>query len=174
MHRIAVTVVALLLVPSWWSAAAPAMHWQEVQSTAAGFAVLFPGKPKLVLTPVANAHGAVEHSWRLDISDHETYELAVTIYPGATFPPPTIAFYDRLLDGYAANSQTHLRTRRMIAVDGHPAVEAFFDGDHDFHHLIDILVVGDRLYIVASGGSGAYERNADALKFHRSFRLLGS
>lgn len=173
MRRIAVFgLAALLFLPVAWSAAAPAKHWQEVRSDADGFAALFPGKPTLSAEPVPNSHGAVQRTWRLDVSNHETYQLAVTIFHGYTFPPPTPDLYDHLLAGYAASSRTHLRNRRMIDIVGHPAVEAIFDTDHDFHHLVDVLVVGDHLYVIASGGRGAHEQDADALKFGRSFRLL--
>lgn len=169
-----IALAAVLVLPAPWSVAAPAKQWQAVRSAADGFAALFPGKPALKAEPVPNSHGAVQRTWRLDISDHETYQLAVTIFHGYTFPPPTLDLYDHLLAGYAGSSRSHVRTRHMIDIAGHPAAEAIFDSDdgHDFHHLVDVLIVGDHLYIVASGGRGAHEHDADALKFHNSFRLL--
>ncbi|MGH7014719.1 MAG: hypothetical protein ACREEL_11310 [Stellaceae bacterium] len=173
MRRLAILAfAAVLALPAWGAVAAPAKSWHEVRSTADGFAIQFPGKPKFSTDPVPNAHGAVQHSWHLDISAHETYQVASVFYEGYVMPPPTPELYAKLLAGYATSSQTRLRTQRPISIGGHPAAEAIFDADHDFHRLVDVLLIENRLYIVASASSGAHETDADALKFRNSFRLL--
>jgi hypothetical protein len=102
--------------------------------------------------------------------------VSVIEMPPTTTPPvPTIDYYGRVVERFAAGSHAMLREDYTATVGGLPGFEAVLDDwTDDMHHLIDIVQVGNRLYMVGSAGPKGHETAPDAIRFRDSFRLTSS
>lgn len=177
-RRAAAAMMAVMVVVAAGGGPADAgPAWRQVRSAEDGFAAAFPGTARFESHPVAGLPGAVQHDWTLNPSKTENYRLSVTAYPPGTLPEaPDFAFYQRLVTAYAHGTRTRLRNRYAKTISGHPGMEAIFDDDatgNGLHHLLDIVAVGDRLYMVISAGPDGHAASAGAARFRDSFRLTG-
>jgi hypothetical protein len=152
-------------------------QWAEFQSPEHGFAVEFPGTPKLTSTPVEGQNPLLQYDFQVSVGDDTVYSVVVFEYPAGKAPSPiTNDFYVKLVNAYAKGSDSRLRKRGEATVAGHAGFEAISDGDNGkgrINHLVDVVPSGDRIYMLVSAGPKGHATDDDAEHFRDSFRLLG-
>jgi hypothetical protein len=159
------------------TAQAPAPQWTEFQSPERGFAVSFPGTPKVTSTPVEGQNPLLQYDFQVNVGEDTVYTVVVFEYPSGKGPSPvTDDFYVKLVNAYAKGSESRLRKRGAATVAGRPGFEAIADGDSSkgkLNHLVDVIPAGDRVYMLVSAGPKGFATSDDAEHFRDSFRLLG-
>ncbi|MGH6748175.1 MAG: hypothetical protein ACRECI_02490 [Methyloceanibacter sp.] len=152
-------------------------QWSEFQSPERGFAVEFPGTPKMTSTPVEGQNPLLQYDFQVSVGDDTVYTVVVFEYPAGKAPSPiTDDFYVRLVNAYAKGSDSRLRKRGEATIAGHAGFEAISDGDSGkgrINHLVDVVPSGDRIYMLVSAGPKGHATDDDAERFRDSFRLLG-
>jgi hypothetical protein len=79
-----------------------------------------------------------------------------------------------VVERFAAGSHAMLREDYLATVAGLPGFEAILDDwSDDLHHLVDLVQVGNRLFMIGSSGPKGHESGVDAIRFRDSFRLTG-
>ncbi len=149
-------------------------QWTEFQSPERGFAVSFPGTPKVTSAPVEGQNPLLEHDFQVNVGE-DVYTVVVFEYPAGKAPSPIDTdYYVRLVNAYAKGSESRLRKRGPATVAGRPGFEAIADdGKGKLNHLVDVVPAGDRIYMLATAGPKNHATDDDAERFRDSFRLLG-
>lgn len=157
------------------SAAPQASQWAEFQSPERGFAVSFPGQPKVTTAPVEGQNPLLQYDFQVSIGDDTVYSVVVFEYPDGKAPSRLDNdYYVRLVNAYAKGSESRLRKRGPATIAGRSGFEAIADdGKGKLNHLIDIVPAGNRIYMLATAGSRNHATGDDAERFRDSFRLLG-
>jgi len=151
------------------------MQWAEFQSPERGFAVSFPGTPKMTSVPVEGQNPLLQYDFQVSVGDNTVYSVTVFEYPAGKAPSRIDNdYYVRLVNAYAKGSEARLRKRGPVTVAGRSGFEAIADdGKGKLNHLVDILPAGNRIYILATAGPRNHATGDDAERFRDSFRLLG-
>ncbi len=156
---------------------APEPQWTEFQSPERGFAVSFPGVPKVTSTPVEGQNPLLQYDFQVNVGEDTVYTVVVFEYPSGKGPSPvTDDFYVKLVNAYAKGSESRLRKRGAATVAGRSGFEAITDGDSGkgkLNHLVDVVPAGDRIYMLVAAGPKGFATGDDAEKFRDSFRVLG-
>ena len=190
MHMRRLTLASLMLAASVLLAAAEekpaettsstaptapaAPQWSEFKSDAQGFAVSFPGQPKVTTAPVEGQNPLLQHDFQVSVGEDAVYTLIVFEYPQGKAPKADTDYYVKLMIAYAKGSETRLRKRGPATVDGRPAFEGIADdGKNKLTHLVTVVPLGNRIYMLASASPRAKGIPEDAERFRDSFRLLG-
>lgn len=149
-------------------------QWTEFQSPERGFAVSFPGTPKVTSAPVEGQNPLLQHDFQVSVGEDTVYTVVVFEYPAGKAPnPPDTDYYVKLVNAYAKGSESRLRKRGPATVAGHPGFEAIADdGKGKLNHLVDVVPVGDRIYMLVTAGPKGHATGDDAERFRDSFRLL--
>jgi hypothetical protein len=166
--------------PGWTEFQSPerqdqAPGWTEFQSPERGFAIAFPGAPKMTSTPVEGQNPLTQYEFELGLGDDTVYNVVVFEYPAGKAPnPPDLDYYAKLVAAYAKGSDSRLRKKGPATVAGHQGYEAMADDNKGkLNHLIDIVPGGDRIYMLVSAGPKGHAASDDAEHFRDSFRLVG-
>ena len=184
-----VTLAALLLLappsiaaaqnqsapPATAPAAPQGMQWAEFQSPERGFAVSFPGTPKMTSMPVEGQNPLLQYDFQVSVGDNTVYSVVVFEYPAGKAPSRlNNDYYVRLVSAYAKGSEARLRKHGPVTVAGRSGFEAIADdGKGKLNHLVDIVPAGNRIYMLATAGPRNHATGDDAERFRDSFRLLG-
>jgi hypothetical protein len=149
-------------------------QWTEFQSLERGFAVSFPGTPKVTSAPVEGQNPLLQHDFQVNVGE-DVYSVVVFEYPAGKAPnSPDTDFYVKLVNAYAKGSESRLRKRGPATIAGHSGFEAIADdGKGKLNHLVDVVPAGDRIYMLATAGPKNHATGDDAARFRDSFRLLG-
>jgi hypothetical protein len=149
-------------------------QWTEFQSPERGFAVSFPGAPKVTSAPVEGQNPLLQHDFQVNVGEDTVYTVVVFEYPAGKAPnPPDTDYYVKLVNAYAKGSESRLRKRGPATVAGRPGFEAIADdGKGKLNHLVDVVPVGDRIYMLVTAGPKGHATGDDAERFRDSFRLL--
>ncbi len=162
--------------PDTTTATPPEPQWGEFQSPERGFAVSFPGAPKVTSTPVEGQNPLVQYDFQVNVGEDTVYSVVVFEYSAGKGPSPvTDDFYVKLVNAYAKGSESRLRKRGAATVAGRSGFEAITDGDSGkgkLNHLVDVVPAGDRIYMLVAAGPKGFATSDDAEKFRNSFRLL--
>jgi len=152
----------------------PDEQWTEFQSPERGFAVSFPGTPKVTSAPVEGQNPLLQHDFQVSVGEDTVYTVVVFEYPAGKAPnPPDTDYYVKLVNAYAKGSESRLRKRGPATVAGRPGFEAIADdGKGKLNHLVDVVPVGDRIYMLVTAGPKGHATGDDAERFRDSFRLL--
>jgi hypothetical protein len=164
--------------PSAGVAAVPApgaSQWAEFQSPERGFAVSFPGTPKVTAVPVEGQNPLLQYDFQVNVGDDTVYSVVVFEYSDGKAPSRLDNdYYVRLVNAYAKGSESRLRKRGPTTVAGRSGFEAIADdGKGKLNHLVDIVPAGNRIYMLATVGPRNHAMGDDAERFRDSFRLLG-
>ena len=155
---------------------APEPQWAEFQAPERGFAVSFPGTPKLTSTPVEGQNPLVQYDYQVNVGDDTVYTVVVFEYSSGKGPSPvTDDFYVKLVNAYAKGSDSRLRKRGAATVAGRSGFEAIADGDSGkgkLNHLVDVVPAGDRIFMLVAAGPKGFATGDEAEKFRDSFRVL--
>jgi hypothetical protein len=156
---------------------APEPQWAEFQSPERGFAVSFPGTPKLTSTPVEGQNPLVQYDYQVNVGEDTVYTVVVFEYSSGKGPNAVNDdFYVKLVNAYAKGSESRLRKRGAATVAGRSGFEAIADGDSGkgkLNHLVDVVPAGDRIFMLVAAGPKGFATGDDAEKFRDSFRILG-
>jgi hypothetical protein len=149
-------------------------QWTEFQSPERGFAISFPGTPKVTSAPVEGQNPLLQHDFQVSVGEDTVYTVVVFEYPAGKAPnPPDTDYYVKLVNAYAKGSESRLRKRGPATVAGRPGFEAIADdGKGKLNHLVDVVPVGDRIYMLVTAGPKGHATGDDAERFRDSFRLL--
>lgn len=161
--------------PATAPAAPQGMQWAEFQSPERGFAVSFPGTPKMTSVPVEGQNPLLQYDFQVSLGDNTVYSVVVFEYPAGKAPSRLDNdYYVKLVNAYAKGSEARLRTRGPATVAGRSGFEAIADdGKGKLNHLVDIVPAGNRIYMLATAGPRNHATGDDAERFRDSFRLLG-
>ena len=155
---------------------APEPQWAEFQAPERGFAVSFPGTPKLTSTAVEGQNPLVQYDYQVNVGDDTVYTVVVFEYSSGKGPSPvTDDFYVKLVNAYAKGSESRLRKRGAATVGGRSGFEAIADGDSGkgkLNHLVDVVPAGDRIFMLVAAGPKGFATGDEAEKFRDSFRVL--
>jgi hypothetical protein len=155
-------------------AAPTASQWSEFKSDKQGFAVSFPGAPKVTTAPVEGQNPLLQHDFQVSVGEDTVYTVVVFEYPQGKAPKADTDYYVKLMNAYAKGSETRLRRRGPATVDGHAGFEGIADdGKNKLTHLVTVVPQGNRIYMLASALPRAKGIPEDAERFRDSFRLLG-
>lgn len=176
--RISVRITAfagmLVLSAGFWSCAlgqttGGTSLWTELRLPEHDFSVMFPGTPSPKDVPSDPGLRSYEFITK---SSNDVYFIVISYYqPGTT--PTTSEIYRATIDACAKRSQSAVLWRNPITLAGHEGAEALLDKqDHSISFLIDLVMIGNRLYLIASSGPKGHENSSDAARFRDSFHLL--
>jgi hypothetical protein len=170
MRMAAAAIAALSLLGS--VGGGMAATWTEVWVPDPGFAIDFPAPPSFATRPVDDTSERRQQYWAAHDGGRVFVVTVVDMPPEAVPEIPTIDYYGHMIEHYAAGSRAMLREDYLETVAGFPGAEAVLDDwTDDVHHLLDLVLVGNRLFMVGSAGPKGHETGADALRFRDSFRL---
>jgi hypothetical protein len=149
-------------------------RWTEFQSAERGFAIAFPGTPKVTNTPVAGQNPLIQHEFQVSVGSDTVYSIVVFEYPAGKAPsPPDNDYYLKVVNAYAKGSDTRLRKKGRATIAEREGYEAMAeDARGKLNHLVDIVPDGDRIYMLATAGPRGHASSDDAVRFRDSFRLL--
>ena len=150
-------------------------QWTEFQSPERGFAISFPGTPKVTSVPVEGQNPLLQYDFQVSVGDDTVYSVVVFEYPAGKAPSQLDNdYYVKLVNAYAKGSESRLRKRGPATVAGRSGFEAIADdGKGKLNHLVDVVPAGDRIYMLATAGPKNHATGDDAERFRDSFRLLG-
>jgi len=169
------TTAALIAAFSLTASVAAAATWSEVWVPDLGFAVEFPEAPTFATRPVPWNNEGRQQYWAVERGGRSFVVSVIEMPPSTTPPLPTIDYYGRVVERFAAGSHAMLREDYLATVAGLPGFEAILDDwTDDMHHLVDLVQVGNRLFMIGSAGPKGHESDADAIRFRDSFRLTGA
>jgi hypothetical protein len=163
--------------PTATTPAAPdAAQWAEFQSPERGFAVSFPGQPKVTTAPVEGQNPLLQYDFQVSVGADTVYSVVVFEYPDGKAPSRLDNdYYVRLVNAYAKGSESRLRKRGPVTLAGRSGFEAIADdGKGKLNHLVDIVPAENRVYMLATAGPRNHATGDDAERFRDSFRLLGN
>jgi hypothetical protein len=149
-------------------------QWTEFQSPERGFAISFPGTPKITSTPVEGQNPLLQYDFQVSVAEDTVFSVVVFEYPAGRGPSPDADAYIKLVNAYAKGSESRLRKRGPATVAGHSGFEAISDDSKGkLSHLIDVVPSGDRIYMLVTAGPRGHATGDEAKRFRDSFRLLG-
>jgi len=149
-------------------------QWTEFQSPERGFAVTFPGAPKITTSPVEGQNPLLQYDFQVSLGEDTVYSVVVFEYPPGKGPSPDNDTYVKLVNAYAKGSESRVRKRGTATIAGYPGFEAISDDKTGkLSHLIAVVPSGDRIYMLVTAGPKSHATGGDATRFRDSFRLLG-
>jgi hypothetical protein len=152
--------------------AAAQEKWIDYREPAQGFAVQFPGPPKVTRTDVRGKFPLTHFQYEF-VTANRVYNISVMAFTKDAPDTSGIAFLSGLIANYAKGTKTALRTQNTAAIAGHPALEAVTeDAANDRYHLVDIFAVAPRVYLIVSEGPKGHETSTEAKRFRNSFKLI--
>ena len=83
----------------------------EFQSPEQGFAVSFPGAPKVTTAPVEGQNPLLQHDFQVSVGEDTVYTVVVFEYPQGKVPKPDTDYYVKLMNAYAKGSETRSAQR---------------------------------------------------------------
>jgi hypothetical protein len=154
--------------------AAEEPQWTEFQSPERGFAVTFPGAPKMTSAAVEGQNPLRQYDFQVSLGEDTVYSVVVFEYSAGKGPSPDNDTYVKLVNAYAKGSETRLRKRGTATIAGYSGFEAIADDKKGkLSHLIDVVPSGDRIYMLVTAGPKSHATGDGAKRFRDSFRLLG-
>lgn len=171
MRRLAAFLALLLLVVT--AGDSVAQQWVDFTSKEIGFTAQFPETPTTKVEQAKAGNVSYTEHWFSVDHGEQAYIIVMFDYPSGTLPrnPSTNYLSDRIKD-FAKGSGTVVRSQYPVTIAGRPGMEAITDDDaQNIHYLLDILVVGNRMFALLSGGGKGHETSDDAIRFRNAFRL---
>ena len=148
-------------------------QWSEFKSDTQGFAITFPGAPKVTSAAVDGQNPLVQHDFQVSLGETTVYTVVVFEFPQGRAPKADTDYYVKIMNAYAKGSEARLRRRGPATVAGHSGFEAIADdGKNKLTHLVTVVPSGDRIYMLASASPRSRGVDDDAERFRDSFRLL--
>jgi hypothetical protein len=169
--RFPFVILAAIVLLGWSLPVGAADQWKEFRSPQTGFADVFPSPPKATTTQQSDK---TQYEFQSNPDSSHSYEVAVFEFkPGVSAGSSDADYFTGLINAYAQGSGSTLRSQHLVTILEHTGAEAILDDNAaDLHHLLDIVAVGNRLYLIISAGPKGHETSADAKRFRDSFQLI--
>src|SRR5258708_3158330 len=151
-------------------------EWTEVKRPELGFVTMFPQAPKVSEQTMKEGSGAyTQHMFSLD-QGGRGYLIAVFEYqPGVVPSKPDDTYFSKLLNAYLDGSHSRLREKHPKTIAGHLGVEAIADDVQETaSHLLDLIAVGARLYLLVFIAPKGHQTYTSALPFPTPSPLLAT
>lgn len=147
--------------------------WTPFTSIRDGFAISFPGTPAIAAGSDVPA-GTGYRTYRVRRSG-TVYSISVRGYAPNGAPEASTKTYATLLRAYASGAHCSLKPSRALVIAGTLALEArCIDRPGKLDHLVDVLISGDRLYLMVAAGPPGSATSPSAARFHESFALVSA
>lgn len=175
MHKVMLAVAAL--VASFGAVAnAQQQQWIEHRSPELGFSAHFPQAPQTASERRQSNDKKVAYTantFQAAGKDREFF-IAVFEYPPGILPRnPDANYWSARVRDFANGSVTSVVREGPITLAGQGGVEAVTTSGKGASYLLDVILRGNRLYTMVSGGPDGHESSPDAIRFRDSLRLLG-
>lgn len=166
MHRFALALLAFafLVVP-----ASAQAQWRDFRSQTDDFSVSLPDEPTITSRQMSDKK-STQSMYRVDVGDFIYLISVINMEKGTGLKDPDRAYYQDMLKDYAEDSETSLRHSRPANIAGKPGIEGQFEGSKS-RQQVQILVDGDRIYLLVYAGPKGQYNSEDATRFRSSFRL---
>jgi hypothetical protein len=167
MRRIFAALVLLVFQLGFASAQD---QWREFRFAADGFVVSLPQEPTVTSRRIKDTKAT--QSMFLIEKGELAYLVSVIHMEKGTGPKnPDQKYFQNLIKNYAEGSTTTVRTSKLATIAGKPGIDGISDTANSAHQ-VQILVAGDRVYMVIYVGPKGQENSADAVRFRNSFKLI--
>ena len=167
MYRLAFALLVLVLQ---FLPASAQDQWREFRSDADGFVVSFPQDPTVTSQRIKDSK-ATQSMFLIEKGELSYLVSVVHMEKGTGPKKPDAKYFQNLMKNYADGSKTTLRTTKPGPVAGKPGIDGITDTGNSVHR-VQILVSGDRVYMVIYVGPKGQENGADATRFRNSFKLI--
>lgn len=163
-------LAALVLLSLHAGLAAAQDQWREVRGDAYGFVVSMPKDPTYT-SRIIGTSKATQTNFLIENGAITYLVSVIQLEKGKGPKNPDRAYFDNLMKNYAEGSTTKLRTSKLATIAGSPGVDGISDAGESAHQ-VQILVSGDRVYMVVYVGPKGQETSADPVRFRSSFKLI--
>ncbi|MBI5818981.1 MAG: hypothetical protein HZA88_08325 [Verrucomicrobia bacterium] len=147
------------------------IQWKPYRSEAEGYTIQMPGDPK----EQPRLKPDDSHTVKCNVSPHEIYYVnSYGISAEGVARIGVAKFFRTIRDSVlAGNTSYSLRSEKEITLDGHPGLEFIVnDPQNNSVILVNVYVVGNRLYQLMAGVPRGSENSTSVLKFFYTFRLI--
>jgi hypothetical protein len=161
---------ACLLLALQFAPASAQDQWREFRADADGFVISLPQEPTVTSRRIKDTKAT--QSMFLIEKGELAYLVSVIHMEKGTGPKnPDQKYFQNLMKNYAEGSSTKVRTSKLATIAGKPGIDGISDAGNSAHQ-VQILVSGDRVYMVIYVGPKGQESSADATRFRSSFKLI--
>jgi hypothetical protein len=165
-----VLTALVLFLGLWVLPAAAQDQWREMKSETDGFAVMMPATPTITARRIGTS-AATQTMFLIDKGEIAYLVSVIQLEQGKGPKSPDSAYYQKLMKDYVTGSKTTLRSTRDASVSGRPGLEGISDSEGSTH-LVDLVAVGDRIYMVVYVGAKGQENGPDATRYRESFKII--
>jgi hypothetical protein len=164
-------VLAALTISLMLGVARAAEPWKEFRSNEGGFAVSFPGTPKMT-TSDPNQPGATSHSFYVNAGASSYVVIYADYEPGTLNGKDPQGLFDSGRDNLIKGNKVKIRVDRKFTLANHPARKIVLEAADGTIQIYNLYLVNDRIYEVISGGPKGFDKSADAKRFNDSFHFI--
>jgi len=162
-------LIALVLLALQTGLAVAQNQWREFRSDSDGFVVSLPQTPAITSRRIGTSN-ATQTNFLIE-SGPITYLVSVIQLEKGKGPKnPDGPYFQNLMKNYTEGSTTTLRTSKLATISGKPGIDGISDAGNSAHQ-VQVLVSGDRVYMVVYVGAKGQENSADPVRFRGSFKL---
>ena len=169
MRAIAAILIAPLLVVQV-AAAGAQEAWRAFRADADGFSIELPVTPAISARRIGKSE-ATQTNFLIERGSVAYLVSVIQLAKGSGPKKADNAYYQNLMKNYAEGSKTVVRSTRAATLAGRPAFEGISDAA-EAAHVVDLMALGDRVYMVVYVGRKGEEAGKDAVRFRDSFKLL--
>jgi hypothetical protein len=145
-------------------------QWREFRSDADGFVVALPQTPAITSRRIGTSN-ATQTNFLIENGAITYLVSVIQLEQGKGPKNPDRAYFQNLMKNYVEGSKTTLRTSKTATIVGKPGIDGISDAGNSAHQ-VQVLVAGDRVYMVVYVGPKGQENSADPVRFRGSFKLL--
>lgn len=145
-------------------------QWREFRSDADGFAVSLPQAPTVTSRRIKDTK-ATQSMFLIEKGEFAYLVSVIQMEKGTGPKNPDQKYFQNLMKNYTEGSTTTLRASKLATIAGKPGIDGISDAG-DSAHQVQILVSGDRVYMVIYVGPKGQENSPDASRFRSSFTLI--
>ena len=145
-------------------------QWREFRSDADGFVVSLPQAPTVTSRRIKDTK-ATQSMFLIEKGELAYLVSVIQMEKGTGPKNPDQKYFQNLMKNYTEGSTTTLRTSKPATIAGKPGIDGISDAGNSTHQ-VQILVPGDRVYMVIYVGPKGQENSADPTRFRSSFKLI--
>ena len=162
--------LALLLIGLQFASASAQAQWREFRSDTDGFTVSLPQTPAITSRRIGTTT-ATQTNFLIEAGPITYLVSVIQLEKGAGPKNPDRAYFQNLMKNYTEGSTTTLRTSKLATIAGSSGIDGISDAGNSAHQ-VQVLAVGDRIYMMVYVGPKGQESSADPTRFRSSFKLI--
>lgn len=155
-------------------AEAPTMPWKAMYTKEGECRISFPAQPQLIEQTIPLGDGAGNLLYNVYISPYEdrgVLLLLIATYPSAIPSGHEMAGLEGLINGIVSHHpENKLSYAEVRNVGGHPAISFLIEGGNTYFRG-QVMVVGNKLYLLALEGKKGLVEESVFSRFTKSFML---